>query len=51
MARRAGAYSILVRTGYGQGEYLWNAPKWEFQPDFVGADLADAVHWILRTTK
>lgn len=51
LARRAGARSILVRTGYGEGEYLWNAPNWEFQPDFVAADLADAVHWILRPTK
>jgi len=51
LARRAGASSILVRTGYGEGEYLWNASKWLFQPDFVAADLADAVHWILRPTK
>jgi D-glycero-D-manno-heptose 1,7-bisphosphate phosphatase len=51
LARRAGASSVLVRTGYGEGEYLWNAPKWQFQPDFVAADLADAVHWILRPTK
>ena len=51
VARRAGARSILVRTGYGEGEYLWNAPKWQYQPDFVAADLADAVHWILRPTK
>jgi hypothetical protein len=40
-----------VRTGYGEGEYLWNAAKWSIQPDFVAADLADAVHWILRPTK
>jgi D-glycero-D-manno-heptose 1,7-bisphosphate phosphatase len=51
LAHRAGARSILVRTGYGEGEYLWNAPKWTQQPDFVAADLADAVHWILRPTK
>jgi D-glycero-D-manno-heptose 1,7-bisphosphate phosphatase len=51
LARRAGARSILVRTGYGEGEYLWNVAKWEIQPDFVAADLADAVHWILRPSK
>ncbi len=51
LARRAGSRSILVRTGYGEGEYLWNAAKWPIQPDFVAADLADAVHWILRQTK
>jgi D-glycero-D-manno-heptose 1,7-bisphosphate phosphatase len=51
LARHAGAKGILVRTGYGEGEYLWNAPKWPIQPDFVAADLADAVHWILRAGK
>jgi D-glycero-D-manno-heptose 1,7-bisphosphate phosphatase len=51
LAYRAGARSILVRTGYGEGEFLWNAAKWPIQPDFVAADLADAVHWILRPTK
>ncbi|HYL62120.1 MAG TPA: HAD family hydrolase [Candidatus Methylomirabilis sp.] len=51
LAHRAGAKSILVRTGYGEGEYLWNGPKWTIQPDFVAADLADAVQWILRPTK
>jgi D-glycero-D-manno-heptose 1,7-bisphosphate phosphatase len=51
LARRGGAQGILVRSGYGEGEYLWNAPEWKFQPDFVAADLADAVHWILRPTK
>ncbi|MGC1616319.1 MAG: D-glycero-beta-D-manno-heptose 1,7-bisphosphate 7-phosphatase [Candidatus Acidiferrum sp.] len=51
LARRAGARSILVRTGYGEGEYLWNAGKWQILPDFVAADLADAVHWIRRLTK
>jgi len=51
LAHRAGARSILVRTGYGEGEYLWNAEHWPVQPDFVAADLADAVHWILRPQK
>jgi D-glycero-D-manno-heptose 1,7-bisphosphate phosphatase len=51
LARRVGACSILVRTGYGEGEYLWNSSKWLVQPHFVAADLADAVHWILRPTK
>jgi D-glycero-D-manno-heptose 1,7-bisphosphate phosphatase len=51
LASRAGAHSILVRTGYGEGEYLWNASKWPVQPEFVAADLAGAVHWILRPTK
>ena len=48
LAQRAGACSILVRTGYGAGEYQWNAGKWAVPPDFVAADLGDAVNWILR---
>jgi D-glycero-D-manno-heptose 1,7-bisphosphate phosphatase len=51
LACNAGARSVFVRTGYGEGEYLWNTPKWEFQPDFVAADLAEAVDWILRPVK
>lgn len=51
LGSRAGAQCILVRTGYGEGEYLWNAARWPVQPDFVAADLSDAVHWILRRTK
>lgn len=51
LAHRAGARSILVRTGYGEGEFLWNSPKWPLQPEFVAADLADAVHWILKAGK
>jgi D-glycero-D-manno-heptose 1,7-bisphosphate phosphatase len=51
LARNAGAQGILVRTGYGEGEYLWNVAKWPFRPDFVASDFADAVHWILRPTK
>lgn len=48
LAHRAGASSVLVRTGYGEGDYLWNSPKWKCQPNFVAADLGDAVQWILR---
>jgi D-glycero-D-manno-heptose 1,7-bisphosphate phosphatase len=51
LARHAGACAVLVRTGYGEGEYLWHAAKWESQPDFVAADLAGAVLWILRQSK
>ncbi len=50
LAHRGGAKGVLVRTGYGEGEFLWNAAKWQTQPDFVAADLADAVNWILRPT-
>jgi histidinol phosphatase-like enzyme len=51
LARHAGARSIFVRTGYGEGEYLWNASRWRAQPDFVAADLSDAVNWILKAAR
>lgn len=44
----AGMRSILVRTGYGEGEYAWRASTWAVQPDYVAATLTDAVDWILR---
>ena len=48
LARRARAQSVMVRTGYGEGELLWHAGKWPEQPDHVAAALGDAVDWILR---
>jgi D-glycero-D-manno-heptose 1,7-bisphosphate phosphatase len=39
--------SILVRTGYGEGEFAWHVANWQKKPDFVAADLAEAVDWIL----
>jgi D-glycero-D-manno-heptose 1,7-bisphosphate phosphatase len=48
LARNVSARSVLVRTGYGEGELAWHAPKWPSQPDFVAQDLADAANWILR---
>jgi D-glycero-D-manno-heptose 1,7-bisphosphate phosphatase len=50
LARNVGARSILVRTGYGEGELAWHAAKWARQPDFVAQDLVDAADWILRQT-
>ena len=51
LANRTGARGILVRTGYGEGELLWHAPKWARKPDFIAADLTGAVDWILEQTK
>jgi D-glycero-D-manno-heptose 1,7-bisphosphate phosphatase len=48
LARNVHAQSILVRTGYGEGELAWHAAKWPLQPDFVAQDLAEAANWILR---
>ena len=51
LARNAQARSILVRTGYGEGELAWHSAKWTTQPDFVAQDLSDAADWILRQPK
>ena len=48
LARNARARSILVRTGYGEGELAWHATDWPGQPDFVAEDLTQATNWILR---
>ena len=47
LAHRARCRSILVRTGYGLGELAWHAKNWRHQPDFVAANLSEAVQWIL----
>jgi D-glycero-D-manno-heptose 1,7-bisphosphate phosphatase len=51
LARNAQAHSILVRTGYGEGELMWHSEKWSVQPDFVAEDLRDATDWILRQSR
>jgi D-glycero-D-manno-heptose 1,7-bisphosphate phosphatase len=48
LARNARSRSILVRTGYGEGELAWHAAEWPMQPDFIARDLTDAADWILR---
>jgi D-glycero-D-manno-heptose 1,7-bisphosphate phosphatase len=47
LAHRAGSRSILVRTGFGEGELAWHAAEWKRQPDFVAKDIAEAADWIL----
>jgi D-glycero-D-manno-heptose 1,7-bisphosphate phosphatase len=48
LAHSVGARSIMVRTGYGEGEILWHAQGWEIMPDFIAADLTAATDWILE---
>jgi D-glycero-D-manno-heptose 1,7-bisphosphate phosphatase len=48
LAHNAGARSILVRTGYGEGELAWHAAQWTKQPHFIAATLTEAVDWILE---
>ncbi|MCL7488937.1 MAG: HAD family hydrolase [Desulfobulbaceae bacterium] len=46
-AHRAGCTSILVLTGYGQGDYRYIGPGQEIQPAYVAENLLEAVEWIL----
>lgn len=51
LARNVRARSVLVRTGYGEGELAWHAANWPVQPSFIAEDLAQATDWILRQQK
>lgn len=51
LGHNAGGKSILVRTGYGEGEFEWHVSHWERKPDFVATDLAEAVEWILGKSR
>ncbi len=48
MGQRAGAYTVLVRTGHGSSEQDNERPSSVTDPDFVAHDLAEAVVWILQ---
>jgi D-glycero-D-manno-heptose 1,7-bisphosphate phosphatase len=48
LAQNAGARSILVRTGYGEGELAWHAKKWPIQPHYIAPTLTEAADWLLE---
>ncbi len=45
---KVGARTILVKTGYGLGEFEYHRHEWPRQPDLVAENLLDAVKWILE---
>jgi D-glycero-D-manno-heptose 1,7-bisphosphate phosphatase len=47
MGHNAGAQSVLVLTGYGREEFAHRA-RWPRQPEFVAANLLEAVKAILN---
>ncbi len=47
LAHRVGADGILVLTGYGKEEKKQLADAKHEQPDYIAADLPQAVQWIL----
>ncbi len=53
-ARKVGVKGILVRTGYGSELLQDDGPDQaapENKPDFIAADILDAVEWILKDRK
>lgn len=50
LAHNVGATGILVQTGYGQG-VLGGTYQHHTRPDYVAADLAAAVEWILAQAR
>jgi D-glycero-D-manno-heptose 1,7-bisphosphate phosphatase len=47
LAWQVGARGVLVRSGYGEGELAYHAPRWSRQPDLVAEHLLEAVDRIL----
>jgi len=48
LAKKVGATSILVLTGYGKGEKNYRRPHWKTEPDQICRNLEKAVEWILK---
>jgi D-glycero-D-manno-heptose 1,7-bisphosphate phosphatase len=48
---RLGIPGLLVRTGFGEGEIEKHSATWNKAPDFIAADLLEAVRWVLSESK
>ncbi len=48
LAHNAGAKGILVLTGYGKGELMYQGNSTPIRPDVVAEDLWEAAQWILQ---
>lgn len=46
---RAGALSVMVRTGYGEAELATESTLWSRKPEHVASNLLEATRWILST--
>lgn len=46
---RAGARSVLVRTGYGAEELATESTLWLRKPEHIASNLLEATRWILST--
>lgn len=45
---KSGCKTIMVKTGYGKGDLINKASKWEVKPDKIADTLLDAVKCILK---
>ncbi|MGQ9898166.1 MAG: D-glycero-alpha-D-manno-heptose-1,7-bisphosphate 7-phosphatase [Acidobacteriota bacterium] len=48
VAHRVGACGVLVLTGYGRGEYEYQREQWPRQPNYIAADVLEAVNLVLQ---
>ena len=44
---KVNARTVLVLSGYGKGELLYQRNTWAQQPDYIAPTLLEAVDWIL----
>lgn len=49
LAHNAGVRSGFVMTGYGRGEWEYQRPAWEHQPELVAENLLEAVRKIVMS--
>jgi D-glycero-D-manno-heptose 1,7-bisphosphate phosphatase len=49
LARNARTRAALVLSGYGRGEYEYQRPAWQHEPDMVAEDLLEAVKKIVSS--
>ncbi|HUQ34503.1 MAG TPA: HAD family hydrolase [Pyrinomonadaceae bacterium] len=51
LARNAHVHSAFVLSGYGRGEWEYQRPDWQHEPDMVAEDLLEAVRRIVMGDK
>ncbi len=45
---KAGLRPVMVLTGYGRGEYMYQQKQWQRMPEKICANLLEAVQWIIK---
>lgn len=51
LARNAGLRAAFVLSGYGLGEWEYQRPAWQHEPDIVAENLLEAVRKIIQATR